>query len=91
MKSCAITEKISRMSVLRLIAGLSAGLSRWFVGGLSEACRRLVAMVCRCVRPMHSMRPLGTMRLLGASDTFNVSDASCRLIADGLAVCPMHP
>ena len=35
MKSCAITEKISRMSVLRLIAGLS----RWFVGGLSEACR----------------------------------------------------
>ena len=31
MKSCAITEKISRMSVLRLIAGLS--------DGLSEACR----------------------------------------------------
>ena len=31
------------------------------------------------------------MRLLRPSDTFNVSDASCRLIADGLAVFPMHP
>ena len=27
MKSCAITEKISRMSVRRLIAGVSDGLS----------------------------------------------------------------